>query len=425
MRALPVAGLCIVALGFLGCPAAPEPGALARGCEEPASQTLDIDPGGFEPQIHPTAAWDGDALQVVWNGPRDGESGAFAVLRSRVWCDGTREAIQVVDAGDLANNVDPAVSVSSGRALVAWQSDDSSSPFNLSISTAALPLSGDPDRPWQPLEMQRGGDPYEGNAWMPRLADDEGGGFVLAGSRGIDSIGRFQSFLQTLDLDGEPFGPSEDVGLEFEVSQVEPAIAVRANRTRVLGWEERPDEGDDRVVWRELLPDGLGTATDTATLSAQTELGTLARVAVAVEQTPREAVVFVAHGGAGADLDITVEVVARGDGEPGPTQRLGLGDEAEHSPGIGLGPDGGAVVYYRLLSGLANELVVQPFRLDGDPDGVVSDVSMGDAITIETEQPVLPYPPSITNVGPGLWFLTWSEGTGTALRVRGRFLRID
>lgn len=426
MRALPVAGLCLLGVTLWGCPAPPEgaePPDVA--CADPTRETLTLDPDAPGPQIHPAAVWDGEALQVVWNGPRDPDSGDFAVRRARLWCDGSTDAVQVIDSGAGANNVDPAVAVSAGRALVAWQSDDGSSPFNLSISTAVLPLTGDPDRPWQTLEMERGDAPFEGNAWMPRVADDAGGGFVLAGSRGIDAIGRFQGFLQALDLDGQPFGPSEDGGLEFEVSQVEPALAIRANRTRILGWEERPDDGADRVVWRELRPDGLGPATNAAGLAAQQDLGALARVAIAVERSDREAVLFVAHGGSGAELDVTLEVVDRGDGEPGPSLRLGGPGDTEHTPGIALGSSGGAVVYHRVVSGLANDLVVHPFRLDGDPDAPLTDIRLGDPITIDTEEPVAPYPPSITWVTDDAWFLTWSEGSGAGLRVRGRFVTLE
>lgn len=390
---------------------------MAPSCDDVGDGRLELDPGA-EPQIHPAAAWDGEALQLVWNGPRDPDSGNFQVLRRRVYCDGTMDDAQVVDGDATTNNVDPAVAVSGDRVLAAWQADSGASPYNLSIGVAPLPLTGDPDRPWAPLEMQRADGPYEGNAWMPRLAP-EPGGFVLAGSRGIDSIGRFQSFVQTLELDGAPWGASEDVNLEFEVSQVEPALGLRADRTRVVAWEERPDEGDNRVVWRELGPDGFGPMGDAAGLATQEDFGVLEKVALAVEPTEREAVVFVAHGG--ADIDVTLEVVDRGDGTPGPTARLGEVGETDHTPAVVLGPDGGVVIWHQVVSGLSNELLVQPFRLEGDP---VEEIVLGEVVTV-VDEAVAPYPPSITPVGDGLWFLAWSEGQSPALRLAGRFLRIE
>ncbi len=426
MRALPVVGLFLLATAVCGCPSTPDPAAPPRGvCAQPELAVLSLDPDADGPQIHPAAAWDGEALQVVWNGPRDPDSGDFAVRKTRLLCDGSAEAIQILDPGALGSDVDPSVAVSAGRTLVAWQSDDGGSPYNLSIGLVTAPVSGDPDRPWRTLQMQRNEQPYEGNAWMPRLADDAGGGFVLAGSRGIDAVGRFQGFVQALDLDGEPFGPSEDAGIEFEVSQVEPAIAVRANRTRILGWEERPDAGQDKVVWRELLPDGLGPASQVADMQAEAELGPLARVAIAVERSPREAVLFVAHGGSGGALDVTLEVVDRGDGLPGPTLVLGRAQDTEHTPGIALGTDGGVLVYHRVLSGFANELVLQRFRLDGDPDAPLTGITMDDPQVVQTDEPVAPYPPSITWIDDSVWFLAWSEGSGAGLRVRGRFVVLD
>jgi len=403
-----------------GCPA-PDGGAPVGQdvvCD-PISERIELDADGPDPQAHPTAAWDGGALQVAWNGPRDPDSGQFAVRHTVLACDGAMQAVQVLDDGAATNNVDPAVAVSGDRVLVAWQADSGAEPYNLSIATRPLPLSGDPDRPWAPLEMRRADAPYAGNAWMPRLADDGGGGFVLAGSRGIDAVGRFQGFLQDLDVDGAPFGDSQDLALTFEVSQLEPAVAVAPDRTRIIGWEERPDEGDNRVVWRTVQPDGIGPGTEPEGLLAEQELGILERVGVAVEPTERGAVAMVAHGGSGA-LDVTLEVIDRGDGARGPRVLLGDGGAVDHTPGLVLGADGGAAIWHRQLSGLANELWVQPFRLEGEP---VAEIALGEPVRIDAEADVAPYAPTLVSIGDGWWFVAWSE-TGT-FRVAGRFVRLE
>jgi hypothetical protein len=73
----------------------------------------------------------------------------------------------------------------------------------------------------------------------------------------------------------------------------------------------------------------------------------------------------------------------------------------------------------RNISGLSNELVLQPVRLEGDS------WTVGDERVLTTETAVAPYLPGLTWLCGDAWFVTWIEGANPDYVVKGRFLRFE
>jgi hypothetical protein len=387
--------------------AADDDDAAAAACADEVlrDESLWLDAGGPDTQIHAAVAADGSGVWVAYNRPRDDGSGQFDVFVTRIGCDGgTRVEPIRVNAADGANHVDPALAATSDRALIAWHRDDSQYPYNLSIHRAVVSADGDVVAPGEALALTWDGAQYEGNAWMPSVAPLPGGGFAVAGTRGHEAYSSFQAFVQRVDTLGEPTEDTLDVSDDPDGSQTSPALAASADGDLVATWTRSTVDGDDEVRLAA-IPAGAGAAgpdesvlPGAVTYTAAACHGQLAVVA------------------ATQDLGGSASIVARTTA-PG----AGVWETAEagrfiHSPALSAHGERGALAAYRLVSGLSNELFVASWSLDGDgiQGGRVEDIDVGDGAP--------PYAPAITHVVEDVWFVAWSEGDNPDYRVRGRFV---
>jgi hypothetical protein len=129
-----------------------------------SATSWEVDPEGEDGQIHPRSLRVGDTLWTAYNRP-DGDTnfGVFVAVRS---CDGTLlSGPKRLDDG-LGNATDPDLVASGDRVVVAWQTDDQGTPWNLSVRTALLDLDGDIVREDERLVMTEEGGEWQGNAWM-------------------------------------------------------------------------------------------------------------------------------------------------------------------------------------------------------------------------------------------------------------------
>ena len=157
------------------------------------------DPDGESGQIHPRTILAGDALWTVYNRPDGGSDFAvYVVVRG---CDGALLAGPVRLDDGSGNATDPDLAVSGDRVLVAWQNDDRSSPWNLSVRTAVLDLEGTVLQEDRRLEMTDGGTPWAGNAWMAHPAATPDGFLLVLSRANTDSV-VFGLALQPLDTEG-------------------------------------------------------------------------------------------------------------------------------------------------------------------------------------------------------------------------------
>lgn len=261
---------CLVLL--VGCPSGgDDDDASVSGCEELAlpGTSWELDPGGEEGQIHPRTVLSGDVLWTAYNRPDGGSSfGVFVVGHA---CDGELVVPPVrVDAGD-GNATDPDVTVVGGRVIVAWQTDDGASPYNLSVRIAVLDLDGELVSPATRVVTTDGEGAFTGQSWMARLtAEADGAALVLVRAAGEL---QWQVVVQRLDLEGAPVGETLQVtdGLD---ARFEPAVVSDGERL-VVAWQESFDGsegfgaavvvGNDvsPVVWPQLDAPGIGVSLST------------------------------------------------------------------------------------------------------------------------------------------------------------------
>ena len=91
----------------------------------------------------------------------------------------------------------------------------------------------------------------------------------------------------------------------------------------------------------------------------------------------------------------------------------------DHSPVIAAGPGGGVVAWYRVRSGIRNDVMVQGFAYD--EEGFVA-LGTPTALTASgDEHAAPPYWPAIAHVGDGRYLVLWAEGANPAFYVAARF----
>jgi hypothetical protein len=208
-------------------------------------QTTEPDPMGPNTQIHGTSAFDGTHVWMAWNRP-DGTS-LFDVWLAAFACDGTLSMgpIEVTQSDD--NEIDPTLSISGDRLLVAWASDNGTGVDNLDIRYRIFDLDGNPLTDAGDLSAMRNGVVVTGNTFEPAVTATDGG-WMLAGAWGHEDAPGFQAFAVALDLDGNVMGEAEDGKLNVDAGQTAVSVAVSGSDTH-LAWQEEPTGGDGPEVW--------------------------------------------------------------------------------------------------------------------------------------------------------------------------------
>ena len=103
-----------------------------------------------------------------------------------------------------------------------------------------------------------------------------------------------------------------------------------------------------------------------------------------------------------------------------PRAEFGAASEYSHTPGAVAGPEGGALVWYRLVSGIRNDVMAQRFIYDGE-----AFTAQGDAAQVNDDGEFgAPYAPAIAHVKDNVYFVVWSQGTSPAFRLKGRFVEL-
>ena len=356
-----------------------------------------IDEGGPDTQIHASVAADDEGVWVAYNRPRDDGSGQFDVFVTHIGCDGevTVTPTRLNDA-DGANHVDPSVATACGRALIAWHRDDGQFPHNLSIHRAVIEVDGTVATPGSTLVLDDGA--YEGNAWMPAAADLPDCGFAVAGARGHEEYGTFQTFVQRLDSDGEPDGATADAAADPVASQTAPALVADDAGEITAAWTRTPIDGDDEAHFTVLGGSSEAIVADAATHSPSLTLADVPVIAATLDQSSSATIVLRTTE---ADAHL-LEIAEAG--------------RFLHSPALAADGTEGAVAVYRLVSGLDNDLFVTRWSRDGLAlvEGASDGIDVGDGAP--------PYAPALAHVVDDVWFVAWSEGENPDYRVRGRFV---
>ena len=367
----------------------------------PTGETFEIDPDGPTTQIHAQAAFDGDGVWVIYNAA--GDEGAFDVWLTRLDCAGnTTHPPRRLNTTVGPNVTEPAIAIGYEAILTLWQRDDPELESNLDIAGRVLDLDGEPLSDEDAVyELSRDGTPQSGNAWMPAaVGDDEG--FVLVGAWGHDEATAFQVFVQRLSPLGEPVGDAQDVELDPGNGQVFPTVSTSDLGT-LVAWTYSPVAGDDAGKVARVDGETFGpTTVDFIDGAHAAEGGGVALVA----------------GGSAGDGDVHVARVAA-DGTLGTPLQLGERGRVDIAGTPAIDPNGltGALMYYRVVQGIRNQVVVTGLDLS-------EDVHLASEFVIPDVGDAAPYTPSITAIGGNTYLLVWSAGASPDLRLYGRFVRL-
>ena len=379
-------------------------------CSPVLDTTFDLDATGRATQIHAAVAFDGEAIWLAYNIPDELGTGGFDVFLSRIGCDGNRlvDPIQVSTTAN-SNDIDPALGISDGHIYVVWQADNGTGVDNMDIFYRVFDRAGEPvmaaDRI---LETTRDSEPVTGNALFPALAVLPGEQLAIAGVRGLEESGTFQSFVQRVSAAGELVGAAFDGYFEPGVTHTGPAVAASADGAMYVAWE-RSEQLDEDFVVRGRVAANDTVVTPSPPPTAGPGQGAGPSYAIGAEgdvylayRNPTSGDVVIEDG---ADLGVAP-----------PRSTFGALGRTDHTPVIATEVGGGAVAYYRNISGIRNELIVQGFSYDG------AEFALDPEVTGAPEAVL--YAPAIASVGDRVYFIAWSEGTSPDFYIKGRFIRL-
>ena len=245
-----------------------------QGCDPSTlGQSSVLMPEGTRTQIHPDAAWDGEAFWMTWNIPN--EDGKFETWAGRFDCQ-FNFLIQPFAVDQVAgmNDVDPSITVNGEVVLVAWARDDSftgGGEYNLSTQIATFDrTSGEVLMTPRALQVKtieamsaeqakitdNDGEVDEGNRWMVNVRAHPEGGFVLSGSWGDPAVNSFRTYLVHLNEQAEPIGSAwlaEPSGRD----QGQATLSVSPRGHIDLVWQGNDANGQSGMFirsWRKDLP---------------------------------------------------------------------------------------------------------------------------------------------------------------------------
>lgn len=404
-------GVCIAAavLAWTACgdDGGPAPDPFEACAAAPVTDTtFELDTANPAPQIHADFAFIGGRIWMAYN-LVDGEgAGGFDVFVTTIGCDGVASAPQRVTTTTGRNDIDPVIDRRGDSVYIAWSSDSSMGSDNLDLLYRSYAITGEPimanDRI---LDTTLAGAPVQTNTWLPDVAGLPDDRAAIIGVRGIDNV--FQTFIQRVDSTGDLLGEAIDV-TDRGVGHGAPAIASTAAGDVYAAWE-RSEGGGDPTVWYGLI---AADATGFALGPVMATAGASSLPSLAVDRDRGLAYLAVRD----QTLDDIVLIALDETGELGRIT-LGATGEIDHSPVIAVSPSGGAVGWYRTVSGIRNRFVVQRFDFDG------AVLSPGSEIDLGTDGAVGVYSPALIHIGDDIYFAAWSEGTAPEFFVKGRAVR--
>lgn len=364
----------------------------------PVDTTFEVDPTGPTTQIHADVARGADAVWIAYSRPSDDGTTFFDVFVTAFGGDGAVKVPPVrLNEVREKNDLDPAIAISGDRVMVAWQRDSQTATMNLDIVYRILATDGAPVGGEHVLATTRDGAPVEDNIWFPKLTPAPGGGFTLAGAWGDDRVNAFVLFTTSVDRDGVAAPAGTTVHLPESAHQENADLVYGADGALRVAWDEdgRTYHGTFDGALTPADPPLVFAGADTGAPSLAIDADGDAWIAVHVER----------RGGA----DILVKPADEHGATSSPIW-FGEAGEVDLLPAIAFGPTGGAVFWYRRISGARFRLFVAPID---DPSA---------AEEISTDVAAAPYGATLVHIVDDVYFAAWADGANPNYRVRGRFI---
>ncbi len=345
--------------------------------------------------IHPAAAFDGEKLWLTYTVVEEGTS-IFDVMLRFIRCDGTLGPELRVNTVDGESELDSTVAISGDRVLVGFQGDDQSGEGGaLRPFVRIYDLTGTPQGDPIEIATQREGMALGATNWMVQVAPRPDG-FWAAGTWGVEAFSAFQAWIQPLDMNGTPSAEATDFATTASDTQTNPVLFGGATPT--MAWSVL---GDANSTVHARVQGNPVIDIDAMTVTAN---------------NPALAGALIAYdAGGGSRLDIHVQNL-----ETGARDSIGGLNVQDAAPAIAGTPDAFAVTWLEQTSGVRNELRL---AFGSETDGTMT---LGSAIEVPTSEDVYAYPPTITEVAAGTYFLTWSQGAASPnFQIHGRIVQAE
>jgi hypothetical protein len=358
-------------------------------------------------QIHASLAFDGDLIWLAYNLPdQEGSSGFDTYLR-RLACDGSPvEEALAVHPVSTDNETDPCVAVGPEQALVVWMRDNKAAPRNLDIVYRLFDRDakalGEPRR----LPLMLEGSVLDANAWMPTCAALPDGSFAVAGTVALE--GSFRAFVQRLDANGEAQGGLSLADAEAGDFDQRPSLAASEDASLALGFARERGESPSQLYVAQ-LPAGSSASSIPVELAMPEHFGN----SIALSDSAQGLMI-----GVGTELEGDSSVLVRPLANAELVQTLGRSGRIDHSPALASGADLLGVFYYRVRSGIRNDVVVQGLGYDGTAFQVRPE------FVVPTTEPAGPYGAALVHISGRAFFAAWSEGVSPNFRLMGRFVEL-
>jgi hypothetical protein len=377
-------------------------------------ETIELLPDLDEMEIHPAVAFVDDHLFLAWNSPEP-SGGNFDVYAAILGCDGAVVTEPfVVNTTGAPNDIDPVVvALTGGRVLVVWTLDDQISTYNMQARFRVFEPDGEPAMDEDRLLVTTyDGAQVDGNHMLPAAVALPGGGFAIAGVRGLPDHTMFQAFVQPFLPTFEPDGETLDPFLTADYYHDYPAVAADVDGALFMAWTSGDvDSGDEWVDYRAV--DAAAPAPERLAPDAALSGG----ASMAFDADRRLVALYA--GASESALDIRLVDVAAPAADR-PTIELGAAREIDHSPYLALADGGGAVAWLRVTSGYRNAVLIQGFH----QDAAGGELTAGEEIELAADDAMGVYQLSIAHVAGDVYFVTWSAGTNPDFRAYGQMVQV-
>jgi hypothetical protein len=371
-----------------------------------ADQTfaLDQEEGARSFQTH--AYFDGEAIWIVHAIVPAGVS-AIQIQALRVGCDGAvLNPPLIISPDNSFTHTEPRITGYGEHVMVAWQTDSSAVPDNLSthyrvFDRNAGPLAASATH----LDTQYKG-ASAGNTWMPDLAAGPAG-FAVAGLRGVSDFTSFQSFMQRVDFGGAMVGEAVDGELQDGLWQGQAALTLDDSGAAIMAWELTAEDDSNYIVQARI---GAGqSAPESAPVRMSNDNGSQVSFGSSTAMGS-----YVVAGRAAGGL-----IVKPADALDPSSSELVL-DRAKVAlyPQVALGNGTGVVGWLENTAGVEAEIYLQGFTSES-----ANPIAMGGARILATDNATVgAYRLSISHILDQVFVVTWTEGPVTALQVKWRLV---
>ncbi len=219
----------------------------------------------------------------------------------------------------------------------------------------------------------------------------------------------FQAFVQSLDENGSLVGNAVDGYVEDGRFDSYPSIAANSKGDIYLSYV-RGGNGQDNDVVQAMIPAGDATPQPQPPRVVATVAGDTSSFYAVDPANDRLYLAYASND----DIILTDGTDMNGSAA---SITLGATSGRDYAPRVVAAANGGAVFWYRNISGFHNQFTAQGFTFDG------SQFTLG-TLRAVTDSLVPPYAPAAAHVVGDVYVVAWSEGDSPNFRMKMAFVSV-